>query len=232
MGEAGDIGVVGGAAHREHPEVQRGAEEVDGQAHVDVAGQFGAVHRLAQQGRHRRAPGGEDRLVERVAQGRVAGRLGHQIGDDPADERVVQVGHGVPDEAFDVVVQGTGAGRLGKVCGGGLGDQLHHHGLLGGPAAVEGCLADAGPAGDGLHRHPGVPGLGQFLEHGAPDRLGHGFPQHRRAGGPAVECAPAGRLHGARLTPDGTVAFRPGREYVPGRDGTALFRSVGGEGAR
>ncbi len=144
----------------------RGDEQLGQQAGVDIGIEVPGVAGLVEQSDHE-GPAFRARPVVIRAQCRVA--LGGRH-DGRHARREPRVGEQLGDaaqhagDAFPVVV---GVGRLDHLLeqGDGVGDELE----LAVPVAVDGGLADAGPAGDALDRERPVPDVGELVERGLED---------------------------------------------------------------
>src|SRR6476469_1507214 len=157
-------------------QVERAANEVLGKVEVEVLPDFTALEGPSE---HLRA-GLSSRIDEALVKdcrevGRPA-RLGNQRLDHAADQRIRQNGDRVVGEGQQVVAQTAGV-RWEDRLDGTLADQVDEHLLFGGPAAVQGGLADTRALGDAIHCQARVALLSELGEERRDDRLGLLGPQ-------------------------------------------------------
>lgn len=142
---------------------------VDDQVEVGVVGEFAAFAAAGEEVAQGGAAGGGEGLHE-VGEVGVAGGFADEGAQGGGGGVALGAVEGGGDEGAEVGAQGAGVGA-GDVLVGAVGEGVEQDGALGRPPAVDGLLADAGAAGDGVDGDGGAVGLGEQVQGRIEDRL-------------------------------------------------------------
>ena len=169
VGDALGERVVDRAAGDQQAVEERAAEHVEGELDVEAGAQVAAGDAAVEHRAQRRAAGVEEAVADRARQLGPAVHGSDEAGHDAGAQRVAVDLHRLAHEHEQVLARGPRIGDpdLADQRGHGRRDEL----VLGGVAAVDGGLADAGALGDVVDAQVADADLRDQLERGGADRV-------------------------------------------------------------